>query len=134
MPEIFLLALAGFSDFVVPALVAGFATGVLVSAVFMVLSGFSGTLTGATSASGFGFRGVGFALVLIGATALSLTGGAATFARVGVGVDFAFDTSFAGAAALAAGFLGLLATGLLTGFLAAVATIDSSVGDTALKN
>jgi hypothetical protein len=34
---------------------------------------------------------------------------------------------------LAAVFLTLLATGLLTGFLAAVATIDSSVGDTALE-
>jgi hypothetical protein len=41
-------------------------------------------------------------------------------------------TGFAGGAALAAVFLVLLATGLLTGFLAAVATIDSSVGDTAL--
>jgi hypothetical protein len=102
----------------------------------MVLSGFSGTLGGATSASGF--RTGGFALILIGATALVLSGGAATCARDDVGFSFGFDfacgASFTGAAALAAGFLGLLATGLLTGFLAAVATIDSSVGDTALKN
>jgi hypothetical protein len=100
----------------------------------MVLCGFSGTLGGATSASGF--RTGGFALILIGATALVLSGGAATCARddVGFGFDFACGVSFTGAAALAAGFLGLLATGLLTGFLAAVATIDSSVGDTALKN
>jgi hypothetical protein len=103
----------------------------------MVLSGFSCTLGGATSASGF--RTGVFALILIGATALGLSGGATTFARVGVGVGFDFacgvsGVSLTGAAALAAGFLGLLATGLLTGFLAAVATIDSSVGDTALKN
>jgi hypothetical protein len=97
------------------------------------LSGFSCTLGGATSASGF--RTGVFALILIGATALGLSGGATTFARVGF--DFACGVSgvsLTGAAALAAGFLGLLATGLLTGFLAAVATIDSSVGDTALKN
>jgi len=118
----------------------------------MVLSGFSGGLGGAAAASGF--RAVGLALVLIGAGAMGLTEEAAALAKVDFGFAFAVFpvASFAGAAfvllaatfgaavdfadtsALAAGFLTLLATGLVTGFLAAVATIDSSVVDTALKN
>jgi hypothetical protein len=52
---------------------------------------------------------------------------------VALAAPFATVTGFAGAAGLAMVFLALLDTGLLAGFLAAVATIDSSVGDTALE-
>jgi len=75
-------------------------------------------LTGAVAFTATGFAGAAFADAM-GVFALL----AATLAAF---------TGFAGGAALAAVFLALLATGLLTGFLAAVATIDSSVGDTAL--
>jgi hypothetical protein len=113
----------------------------------MVLGGFSGTLAGAAATTGF--RAGGLALDLLGATALGLTGAAAWtvsgfglafgVALAGKGaalpaVVFGAVFDFTGATAFTAGFLALLAAGLLTGFLAAVATIDSSVVDTALKN
>jgi len=120
----------------------------------MVLSGFS--VSRCTAAD---FGATGLALALLGAATLGLLGGAAfatTDLALGGGASFTvffmgagasltlaatalaaagdFEAAATGGAALAADFLALLVTGLLTGFLAAVATIDSSVGDTALKN
>jgi hypothetical protein len=118
------------------------------------LTGIEGV--GCGLATGAGFRAAGLALVSVGAAALGLTGAGAGFAATtfpfaltGAGTAFAgaADTFTLAAAVLAAaavtgfagdmdfveGFLALLDTGLLAGFLAAVATIDSSVGDTALE-
>jgi len=76
---------------------------------------------------------VAFTAAALAGTAFADATGVFALLVAVLAVTFAAVTGFAGAADLAAVFLALLATGLLTGFLAAVATIDSSVGDTALE-
>jgi len=96
--------------------------------------GFSGVIAGiATAGFAFVLAGSGAGVATLAAAALfAAPAGAFALPAAACVRDLAGVTDLTGAAALPVGFLALLDSGLLAGFLAAVATIDSSVCDTAL--